>query len=263
MKRILRSFLLVLIAAGVCSAQSVLYFPQFVDGKTNVNDNVAWGTVIYITNAAALGSAAASVTITLTNDNGASINMPLIDTATAQPVANNTFLLAAGQSKFLLSPSNGQPLVPLNVGFATVTSNLPVAAGLIFIEYGGPFGDPISRAGVSAAPPLTRQGTGAIRYTNMAGTATDETAVAIANPGTATAAITFQLSDTNGNAIGSPVTRTVAAHNHTAFYVSGLFPNVGFAFFGTLRITSDNPIVATALDFSGNLFATSPVFPLP
>jgi len=151
----------------------------------------------------------------------------------------------------------------LNVGFATVTSNLPLAAGLIFIEYGGAFGDPISRAGVSAASPLTRQVTGAIRYTNKAGTSTDETAVAIANPGTGTAAITFQLFDLDGNAIGSPATRTLAAHNHTAFFVSGLFPNVGFAFFGTLRFTSDNPIVATALDFSGNLFATSPVFPLP
>jgi hypothetical protein len=42
-----------------------------------------------------------------------------------------------------------------------------------------------------------------------------------------------------------------------------LFPSAPSIILGTMRITSDKQIVTTALGFSGNLFATVPVFPLP
>ena len=123
MKNILWSFVFVLCASGICSAQSVLYFPQFADGRTDTNSNIAWGTLIGVTNPAAVGTPAASVTIMLKKDDGTPINLTLLDPTSGAPVGS-TFQLGGGQTKVLVSPSNGVPLVPLNVGFATVTSNL-------------------------------------------------------------------------------------------------------------------------------------------
>jgi hypothetical protein len=88
-------------------------------------------------------------------------------------------------------------------------------------------------------------------------------AVAVVNPGTATANITFQLLDTNGTAAAPSVTKTLAANNHTAFFINQLFPNLGSFFIGTVRITSDIPVVSTALIFEHNgQFSTVPVFAL-
>src|SRR5215467_3054994 len=121
MKNMLRSLVLILFVAGVCPAQSVLYLPQFVDGKTDAN-SLVWGTYIFVTNPAPLGTSNASVTITLTKDNGTAMNVPLIDVTGGS--GGNTFQISGGQTKVLASPSNLQPTIPLNVGFATVTSNV-------------------------------------------------------------------------------------------------------------------------------------------
>jgi hypothetical protein len=190
------------------------------------------------------------------------MNIPLIDVTGAS--GGNPFQISGGQTKVLGSPSNFQPLTPLNVGFATVTSSLPVTAGLIFIEYGAGGGNPISEAWVPSATPLTRQAILAFRVSNPPpGTYGLDTGVAIANAGTGTATITFQLLDNIGTVVGS-VTRTLIANNHTAFFISELFPNAPPQVFGTMRITSDNPIVTIALSFSGaGPFATLPVTPLP
>jgi hypothetical protein len=136
-------------------------------------------------------------------------------------------------------------------------------ASLIFVEYAAGGGDPVSEGGVLTASPLMVQGTGVYRQPDNSAQIGTEPAVAIASAGAGPANITFQLLDTTGSAVGAPVTRTLAANNHTAFFVSQLLPNMPSAFFGTMRITSDNPIVAVALLFLANgTFATVPVFPL-
>jgi hypothetical protein len=82
------------------------------------------------------------------------------------------------------------------------------------------------------------------------------------NSGTGTATISFQLLDGNAATILPPVTRTLAPNNHTSFFISQLFPSAPRIIFGTMRMTSDRPIVATALTFTGTVFVTTPVFPI-
>jgi len=261
MKKLLSSLVLMALSAGICSAQSILYFPQFADGAADKN-SVVWGSVIGVSNLAALGTPAASGTITLTKDNGTPLNVALTDPLTG--TVGNAFQLAGGQTKLFFSTSIlNSPLQPLNVGFVTVTSNLPVAAAVIFINY-SPYlnsslsGPAIAQATVLAATPLTRQAMVFAKFPN------NDEGIAIANPQASTATISFQLIDNAGTPVGAPVTRTLQPNNHTAFFVSELFPNAfPLAFIGSLRITSDNPVVATALNFQGALFSTSPVFPLP
>jgi len=130
---------------------------------------------------------------------------------------------------------------------------------LTFLEGQQP-GKLISLATVLAATPGTRAGTGVTQYPAVGTSA----AVAAANPGTAPATITFQLLDGSGTQLAPAATRTIAASHQTAFFVSELFPNgPPVVLGGSMRITSDKPIVSTALLFQGNLFATLPVFELP
>jgi hypothetical protein len=252
MKNVLLSVPLVLLIAGICSAQSVLYFPQFVDGPLGSD---FWATAIAITNPAALGTPPATGTITLTQDNGTPLNIQFFDENHAP--TTNTFQLAGGQTKLFDSPVlNGSSIgsIPFSLGFATVTSNLPVIGGLVFYE-GGPNGGLIGEAGVLSATPLMRQATIAVKDNNT------NTAVAVANPGTGTANLTFQILDKSGTAITSQATRTLPGNNHAAFFVSELFPSVTSKIYGTMRITSDVPIVSTALLFSLSSFSTLPLFP--
>jgi hypothetical protein len=245
----------------VCSAQSLLNFAEFLDGTLN-RTSVVWASIIGLTNPAAPGSATASGTITLTTDNGAPMNVALIDITTG--ATGNTFQLAGGQTKLFFSISNGASTPqPLNVGFATVTSSLPLAGGLTIIEY-GPYlnsdasGPAIAQASVLASTPLTKQGSVIAKFPNS------DIGLAFANPGTATATITFQLLDNTGATVGAPVTRTLAANNHTAFLVSQIFPSLtsNGVFVGSVRITSDNPVASIALLLgANNLFSSLPIVP--
>jgi hypothetical protein len=260
-KRILCTLVFMLCGAAVCSAQSVLQFPEFLDGTANRN-SVVWASIIGLTNPAAPGSAMASGTITLTNDNGTPMNVALTDVLTGS--TGNTFQLAGGQTKlfFSISTSAATPQ-PLNVGFATVTSSLPLAGALTIVEY-GPYlnfdasGSALSQASVLASTPLTKQGTVIAKFPGS------DIGLAFANPGTATAIITFQLLDSTGATVGAPVTRTLAASNHTAFLVSQIFPSLTSGMFvGSVRITSDNPVASIALLLgSNNLFSSLPIIPI-
>ena len=251
-KNVILSLGLVLFVVGICPAQSVLYFPQFVDG---VQGTVFWGSAIAITNPAAVGTPVASATIILTQDNGSPLNVPLFDENHVS--VGNTFQLAGGQTKFFNSPVlNGGvgPGQPFSSGFVTVTSNLPITGGLVFYE-GGENGAVIGEAGVLSAPPLMRQATLVVKDNNS------NTGVAVASPG-GTANLTFQLLDRSGAELAPQVTRALPANNHTAFFVSDLFPSVTSKIYGTMRIISDVPIVSTALLFSLGSFATLPSSPV-
>jgi hypothetical protein len=256
MKRSLWTPIWIVAATITCSAQNTSYFPQIADGQAG---GTAWTTVIAVTNPAATGTSAATGTITFTQDNGTPFNI-VFTTPQGPPVGSGntiSFQLTGGQTSYFVSTGAGA----LTVGFGTVTSSLPVTAGAVFQENANsPNGPDIAQAGVAAVAPLTRQAV-FVRVNKKGG----DTGVAIANPGTATANITFQLLDTNGVATGSAINTTLAAMNHTAKFVSQLFPSVAglTQFLGTMQITSQTPLVSTGLIFnSDGTFATIPVITL-
>src|SRR5215471_20640335 len=78
MKNTLWSVVLILLTAALGSAQTSLYLPQFVDGRPDAN-SLSWGTIIYITNPAGLGTSAATVTIAVTRDSGTAMNIAFTD----------------------------------------------------------------------------------------------------------------------------------------------------------------------------------------
>ena len=251
MKRIVWSLVLVMFAASLCCAQTVLYFPQFVDGSPGSG---FWGSAIAISNPAAAGTAAAVGNITVTKFDGTPLNMTFSDDTMAP--TSNTFQLGGGQTKIFFSPTLSFNLQPFVNGFATVTSSLPITAGLVFIEGNSSF-SVISQAGVAGVTPLKTQATVALRNT------IENTGVAVAYPGTGTANVTYQLLDKSGNLIVPAVTKALAANNQTAFFISDLFPTAPAQFAGTLRVNSDQPIVTTALLITAQgLLSTIPIFPV-
>ena len=250
MKNILWSLVFVFCATSICSAQTNLYFPQFVDGTDPSQGNLYWGTIIEVTNPTSLGSAPAIGSITLKRESGAVMDLTFTD-ENGQPT-DNTFTLAGGQTKFFYSPKvTSTAVVPYNVGYAMVTSALPVIGNLVFFE--GNANGVVALAGVPASSALNRQ----VIFANA------NTGVAIVNTGTLTANITFQYLDKSGNPIVPSVTRTLTANNHSSFFVSQLFPSAPSTAVGTLRITSDQGVIATALLFQNTgAFGTIPVLQL-
>jgi hypothetical protein len=253
--KIFSAIVAILVSAVICSAQSVLYFPQFVDGGSLGSG--FWGSIIAVSNPAAVGSAAVNGTVTLTKPDGTTLNLQFYDENGA-PIPN-TFALGGGQTKLFQSPILAGQLLPFNNGFATVSSSGPVAGGLVFLE-GNSNGAVISTAGVPGTTPLTKQATVAVRDN------TSNTGVAIANPGNGPATVTFQLLDKSGQLIVPAVVKNLAANNQTALFISELFPgpNTPTTIRGTMRITSDLPVAVVALLIvqPGDLLSTIPVFPV-
>ena len=256
MKKLLWTLIFVFTVSGVCSAQSVIYFPQIAEGLQS--STVVWASIIALTNTAAVGTATASGTITFRQDNGSLLNLVLYDEnenriSTGSSVS---FQIAGGQTKFFsTSTLVGAPTPTLVTGYAEVSSNSPLSGMVVFLE--GSAQRVLGQATVFAATPLTRQTIFAVHDSE------DDTGIAVANPSaTTTANITFQLLDINGVVLATG-TRTLAARNHTAFFIRELFPNVTQSVIGTMRITSDVGIVTLGLLFGDEGgFTTLPVFPL-
>ncbi len=252
MKRILAILFWLFSGSIVCLAQQTYYLPQIADGPSG---GTTWVTAVAVTNPAAPNTPAVSGTLTFTKDDGTPFNLFLTDSSLKPVIVTNgavSFQIAGGQTRIYIS-TGFSPSV--TTGYATVTSTATVVVGAIFTELNSA-GSITAEAGVAEASPLTQQGT----IANQIGA---DTGIAIANPGTGSSSVTFQLLDLNGNPAVTSVAKTVNAKAHTSFFVSQLFSNIPAGFVGTLRITSTAPVVATALLFnSGGVFATLPVFPL-
>ena len=266
MKRVLSVLFLLLATTAICTAQSTLYFPQIAEGVQA--NGIQWGMIVAVTNPDTMVQ---SFTLDVTKDDGTPWTINWQEYGCLQEPGNQPSIicdLGPGHTGLLISPGElGQSTTSLQTGWAKIITTPPVSATAIFSEF-GPAGR-IAQAGVLSAAPLTKQ-----EIIGLAPNAsgpnvivlyppnTATSALAVANPGSTTANITYQLLDANGQMAAAPVTRTLAANNHTAFFVNQLFPSTTIA--GTLRILSDVPIVATGLLFQNNgQFATFPVFPLP
>lgn len=236
-------------ASATTPPANTFYFPQVADGFQA--DGISWKTTIFITNPA--GTSTAAGTITFTTSAGSSFNISLVD-ETGMAVSNgNTipFAIAAGQSRKFVSTSMGA----LAVGYATVSANADVKGTAVFSEFAAN-GVLIGEAGVPAASALARQ---AIFVDTQSGF---NTGVAYANPNSSSATITLQLVGSDGAAIGSPVTQTLAGNQHTTAFVNQLFSS-GPAFAGTMQIISNHPLAAIALRFApSGSFTTLPPIPL-
>jgi hypothetical protein len=251
--------------AVVGSAQSVLYFPQIADGVVGPQapGGGQWLTAIVLTNTS---TASATGSITFTQDNGTAFNVPFVDLISGAPVnSGNTlnFQLGPGQTNFYQSTGKQ----PITVGFATITSNIPVTATVNFTEGSwvpvtqspstGSYAN-IGTGNAPAAGAALRQGTYAIEAGNV------DVGVAFANPNSTGASVTFRFVANNGNQPFSAVSVNLGPNNHTAKFISQLFPSA-VGSLGTLQVISTQPLAMTALFFNtqSGLFTTLPVFPLP
>src|SRR5262249_48869408 len=137
----------------------------------------------------------------------------------------------------------------------------------LFSEYGsglGPFnpGGPgvglIGEAAVTTVPGSLRQSVFFYTAFNFS------TGIALANTDTINPAnVTLQIYDRNATALSPPKVLTLPPSNHTAIFVSQLYPDfVGLD--GTLKITSSVPVAVASLRFSpSGAFTTLAVIPLP
>jgi hypothetical protein len=235
-------------SALVCSAQNAQYFPQVVDG---ISGSSGWVSGLGVANQ---GTSVASGTITFSQDNGTPFNISFKDELNNLLPSGNTiaFQIGPGQSKYFISRAAGA----LASGSATLTSNQPVVAGLVFEEFVlDAVGNAtlIAEGGVAPAAATMQHVVFAIKNNNDSG-------IAVVNVGTGTATITFTLMDTTGATIVPSVNKNLGPNNHTAFLLSQLFPNAPQKVFGTLRITSTSPIAVTSLLIeTGGQLGTLPI----
>ena len=248
----------ILTITAISSAQTTLYYPQIANGQQG--GGISWVTWILITNS---GTSPTSGSILFTQDNGTPFNISFFDADTGnQPGGSGNiilFQLEVGQTRIYLSSGAG----PLTVGFGTLSSGSRVTSTAVFSEYGfgggpgapgGLTGGLIAEASVPAVTASMQQATFFYVADKF------DSAVALVNTGASTADITLQILDGNGAVIAPPVAITLPANNHTAKYVSQLFPSaVGHD--GTMQIISSMPLAGVALRFSSSgAFTTLPVF---
>ena len=189
------------------------------------------------------------MTVTFTKSSGAAFNLSFKDSS-GTPVGGGStlgFQVAGGQTRKFVSTGAG---AATDVGFGTITSNVPVNGTAVFSQFAG--ARLLSEAGVPAAQAMARQ---SIFVDTQLGFFTG---VAVANPGTGPADLSLNLINTEGVQVNT-TTRTLQPSNHLPFFVHELFPGAG-AMVGSLQITSATAVPAIGLRFSPDfsVFTTLP-----
>ena len=260
MKRLILILAWAFSAESLASAQTMTtYFPQIAAGVTG---DIVWNTHMAFVNPAPIGTSPANVTLTLTKSDGTPHNVAhllinMVTNVAAGAGKTITLQMSGGQSRFFAMNASS---VPLSVGYARVTSSAPVTATSVFISSFTATGTGIGEAGVAASHALSRQAIFVVLDEEA------DTAIAVANPNSATVNVTFTLHNTGGGVHRAPVIRMLQANNQSAFFVSELFPDLSDFFVGTIRIsTSDaTPVSATTLLFHPDAqFGGLPIVPLP
>jgi len=248
MNRILPMLLWICLSAGMTFAQQTFYFPQIADGRDS-GAPTHWHTTIFLSNQS---GALASGTVTLFQSGGSAMNISFVDDlGVPAAVANRiTFQIPPGQTRKYTSVASGD----LVVGYAVVTSNVPIAGNAMFAHWTNPPNETlIAEAGVPAASLMSKQ---AIFIDTQFGF---NTGVAIANPGSAAAAITLELVNRDGQVVASR-TQTLGPGQHTARFVTEVFGNMA-PLAGRLQISSNTGIATMALRFNASLERYTTTFP--
>jgi hypothetical protein len=240
---------MVLAASTVCSAQT-FYFSHVAVGAF---DGGSWRTTIFLSNAT---GTAATGKITFSRSDGSPLNSTWIDEA-GTPVSNGNaiaFMLGPSESRKFMSVAD----IPIDTGFATVTSNSGGVLGNAMFTELDAVGNMVAEAGIPMAIPLGKQGV-FVDTTNGF-----MTGVAIANPNNAALHIHFELVSTTGQIILTQV-RDLAPGQHMATFIHELFPDAP-PMVGRLQFWCVNPMISVGLRFepSFRMFTTlSPIALLP
>lgn len=186
-------------------------------------------------------------TVTCTTDFLSDSGSPLLLSFGGTTDSTRTDTLAARGSVHVQTTSD--PAGPLTQGWARATCSAPVKASLLFRHFtAGGAAD--AEAGVNATTtPATEFVTFGQHQAGQPGTA-----VAYGNPSNGSALVTFAARNANGDVLAT-VDRTLASGAHGAENMSGLFGDQEFT--GSLRVTSDVPIVSFALNAEAGAVVSS------
>ena len=193
-------------------------FPHVVDGGglisriilANPTDQILTGRLQFI------GQSGQALSVVLDGQAGTDFN----------------YSIPAGGSKTFVT-GNASP--DMHVGWIRVVPSTGAAypAGVVIFSY-KPAGVVITEAAVGASAPSS-----AFRlYVEKDDTI--RTGFAIANPGSAVAQVTYELTDLNGAAVGSALTRPMGPNSQVSIFIDELsgFENLPMPFRGVLRIST-------------------------
>ena len=213
---------MVLTGLSVVYAQNTYYFPQvangsFVDGS--------FKTTLVLDNS---GNTTVNITVQLTSDAGDSFSI-------FPGLESGSFMLGPGSARTFQSDGTG----PLVQGAATITSNAPLGATVIFSQF-DTSGRLQTEAGVTSAPTM-QNFTIPVDLSNRY-----NTGVAFFKPGAGRANIKLDIYDEGGAQKGH-TTIPLGGTRHTAKFVPDLFPALGDFGRGSLVVSSDAGVAAVAL----------------
>ncbi len=205
-------------------------FPQVANGSYG---SVSFKTSFLIFN---ISPSPANVVLALTKDDGSPFTVTIPGSGPGTGTNSTfSFSLAAGASVFLQTDGLGAG----TAGAATVTSSVPVGAAGIFtvLDSSGQFQ---TEAGVGDSAQLTALTLPVDISDNF------DTGVAFFNPGSSSLTMTLRLMDGNGVNVGSNTSVSLGAKNHSARFVSQLFPGTT-SFRGSLAISAPGGVAALTL----------------
>ena len=251
MKRVVLTIAWILTATLMASAQTTFYYPHVVNG---VLGSFILKTTILLTNPASTGSASGTITFTRDNSNtglsGSPFAITLTDeNGTTTAASTFTFSLPPGATRKLVSNGSG----PSVSGFATVTATAGTVSGTAIFSQFDSAGNLVAEAGVPSASAVPRQ---AIFVDTIGGY---NIAVAYANPGGSAANVTLNMLNSSAVSVAS-TTQILGSGNHVQGFTFQMFSPAPPPLAGTMRVTSDFPLVAIALRFdpSFSKFTTLP-----
>jgi hypothetical protein len=255
MKRTIWTLAWILVSAGVGLAQQTFYFPQVADGRDPGGGNAHWHTTIFLSNQGS--TAVASGTITFFLSNGGPMNISAVNELDQPAATGNqiSFQISPGQSrKYTTTAPAG-----LQVGYAVVTANAPVAGNAVFSHWTNPPNEVLIAEGtVPSASLLIKQ---AVFGDTQFGF---NTGVAVANPGASTVVVTFEYVNSLGQTAGTAF-ETLAPGQHIARFATELFGNIP-ATAGRIQVTaSTSALAVVGLRFDNRLerFTTFIPFTVP
>ncbi len=231
-KKIVVCLAVLVSCVGGAYPQAVAYLPQ-------VGNGTAGGTTLKTTFIVFNPTDnPVQVKLRLTNDAGQPFLITMADVGTTDEF---NLSLAPGETRLLQSEGSGS----VAAGAARVESAVPVGVSAIFSLYDGQ--NFRTEAGFGTSEPLTNF------FVPVDTSGSFNTGLALFNPGTAEASLTFTLRNADGT-VADTRTQTLGAGQHVARFVVGegeLFPTVS-NFRGSAEVSSTQPLSAATLRQNAN-----------